>query len=128
MDKKVISFALQLLGMLSLLALLHLSFFYARSAEIPFNLIGLGYVINFAMALGIYHVMVRLAKKQNKNLGFVFLFGSTLKFAVYFLIFNPLFMQNGSLSKLEFFTFFIPYLACLFMETLALAKLLKEID
>ena len=94
----------------------------------PLNLIALGYVVNFTMALGIYYVMVQLAKKQNKNLGFVFLFGSTLKFAVYFLIFNPLFMQDGSLSKLEFFTFFVPYIACLILETLALAKLLKDMD
>ncbi len=128
MDKKVISFALQLFGVLLLLALLHIAFFYARSIEIPADLILMGYVVNYAMAIAIYYVLVQLAKKQNKNLGFVFLFGSTLKFAVYFLIFNSLFMQDGSLSKIEFFTFFIPYLTCLIMETLVLAKLLQEID
>ncbi len=128
MDKKVISFALQLTGALLLLALLHIGFLFARKSSIPLDLILMGYLLNFAMAMGIYYTMVSLAKKQNKNLGFVFLFGSTLKFAVYFLIFNPLFMQDGSLSKLEFFTFFIPYIACLVVETLALVKLLKEID
>jgi len=128
LDKKVISFALQLIGALLLLALLHIAFLWVRKMEIPFDSILMGYLINFAMAVGIYYTMVALAKKQSKNLGFVFLFGSTLKFAVYFLIFNPLFMQDATLSKLEFFTFFIPYIACLIIETLALAKLLKEID
>jgi len=128
LDKKVISFALQLFGVLILLALLHIAFFYARSVELPLDLIAMGYVVNFAMAVAIYYVMVQLAKKQNKNLGFVFLFGSTLKFAVYFLIFDSLFMQDGSLSKVEFFTFFIPYITCLIMETLVLVKLLKEIN
>ena len=128
MDKKIISFAIQLFGVLVFLGLLHVAFFYARANEIPFDLIVLGYLVNFAMALGIYYGMVQLAKKQNKNLGFVFLFGSTLKFAVYFLIFNPLFMQDDSLSKLEFFTFFVPYITCLILETLALVKLLKDID
>lgn len=128
MDKKVTAFALQLFGVLLLLALLHIAFFYARAVEIPADLILIGYVVNYAMAIAIYYVLVQLAKKQSKNLGFVFLFGSTLKFAVYFLIFNPLFMQDGSLSKIEFFTFFIPYLTCLIMETLVLAKLLQEID
>lgn len=128
MDKKAISFALQLVAVLVFLALLHIAFFYARAIDIPFDLILMGYVVNFAMAFAIYYAMVQLAKKQNKNLGFIFLFGSTLKFAVYFLIFNPLFMQDGSLSKLEFFTFFIPYITCLILETLALAKLLKDID
>ncbi len=128
MDKKIISFTLQLTALLVFLGLLHMAFFYARATEIPFDLIGLGYLVNFAMALAIYYVMVQVAKKQNKNLGFVFLFGSTLKFAIYFLIFNPLFMQDGGLSKLEFFTFFIPYIACLILETLSLVKLLKGID
>ncbi len=128
MDKKIISFAIQLFGVLVFLGLLHVAFLYARANEIPFDLIVLGYLVNFAMALGIYYGMVQLAKKQNKNLGFVFLFGSTLKFAVYFLIFNPLFMQDDSLSKLEFFTFFVPYITCLILETLALVKLLKDID
>lgn len=128
MDKKIITFALQLIAVLAFLALLHMAFFYARANTIPFDLIALGYLMNFAMAFGIYYGLVQLAKKQNKNLGVVFLFGSTLKFAVYFLIFNPLFMQDGGLSKLEFFTFFIPYITCLIMETLALVKLLKDID
>lgn len=128
MDKQVTSFALQLFGALALIALLHIAFFYARGHEIPFDLIGLGYLINFAMAMAIYYVMVQLAKKQNKNLGFVFLFGSTLKFAVYYLIFNPLFLQDGKLSSVEFFTFFLPYITCLILETLALVKLLKDID
>jgi len=113
---------------LLLLAGLHILFFYVRAADIPFNLILIGYLVNFAMAFVIYYVIVELAKKQNKNLGFVFLFGSTLKFAVYFLIFNPLFMQDGHLSKIEFFTFFVPYITCLILETLALIKLLKDVD
>ena len=96
---------------------------------IPFDLVLMGYLVNFAMAPAIYYIIVELAKKQSKNLGFVFLFGSTLKFAVYFLIFNPLFMRDGSLSKLEFLShFFVPYIACLVFETLALVKLLNEID
>jgi len=128
LEKRIIAFALQLLGALTLLALLHGAFFYVRSVEIPFDLLAIGYLINFAMAVAIYYVMVQLAKRQNKNLGFVFLFGSTLKFAVYFLIFNPLFMQDGHLSKIEFFTFFVPYITCLILETLALVKLLKDID
>ncbi len=128
MDRKIISFAVQLSSALLFLALLHIAFFYARSNEIPYDLIVLGYIVNFAMALGIYYVMVQLAKRQNKNLGFVFLFGSTLKFAVYFLIFNPLFMQDENLSKVEFFIFFVPYISCLIIETLALVKLLKDMD
>ena len=108
--------------------MLHLAYLYARSLALPIDLIILGYVVNFGMALIIYFALVKFAERQSNNLGFLFLFGSTLKFAVYFAIFNPLFMKDGGLSTLEFFTFFLPYLACLFVETLALVKLLKEID
>ncbi len=128
MDKKIISFTLQLSGTLLFLALLHSGFLFARNIDIPIDLILMGYIINVAMAVAIYYMMVTLARKQNKNLGFVFLFGSTLKFVIYFLIFNPLFEQDGGLSKIEFFTFFVPYIACLIFETLALVKLLNEID
>ena len=128
MNKKITSFAGKLTAILVFLAVLHLAFLYVRSLPLILNAITLGYLINFAMALGIYVVLVRFAERRNGNLGFLFLFGSTLKFVVYFLIFNPLFMQDGSLSKLEFFTFFIPYFACLAMETIALVNLLKEID
>ncbi len=128
MNKKLIVFATQLLGVLVLLAVLHVGFLYARSFDMPIDQLVLGYAVNFILAVVIYYALLRIAEHQSKNLGFLFLFGSTLKFAVYFLIFDPLFSQDGSLSKLEFFTFFIPYFACLITETLALVKLLKEID
>lgn len=128
MKNKTSYFALQLAGVLLFLAVLHLAYLYARSLALPFDLIILGYAVNFGMALIIYFALVKFAERQSKSLGFLFLFGSTLKFAVYFVIFNPLFMKDGGLSKLEFFTFFLPYLACLLVETLALVKLLNEID
>lgn len=127
LDKKVIYFAVKLIGLLLLLALLHVLYFYVRGQVIPVEMLVLGYSLNFVMAFIIYFAMVYLAKKQNKNLGFFFLFGSTFKFAVYFLIFNPLFKQDGVLSMVEFCTFLVPYFACLILETLALAKLLNAL-
>ncbi len=127
-DKKVIVFAVRLVGVLFVLALLHVLYFYVREEAVPVNLLLLGYSLNFLMAFVIYFTMVYLAKRHNKNLGFFFLLGSTFKFAVYFLIFNPLFKEDGVLSMVEFFTFLVPYFACLIVETLALAKLLNELD
>ena len=124
----MILFAGQLILALIGLALLHLAYFYFRALEIPVDLLLLGYGVNFLLALVVYGFLLYFAERKSTNLGFLFLFGSTLKFVVYFLVFNPLFLEDGTLSKLEFFTFFFPYFICLAVETMALVKLLNEID
>jgi len=124
----MILFAGQLILALIGLALLHLAYFYFRALEIPTDLLLLGYGVNFLLALIVYGFLLYFAERKSTNLGFLFLFGSALKFGVYFLIFHPMFKEDGTLSKLEFFTFFFPYFVCLAMETMALVKLLNEID
>ena len=128
MNKKIIIFTSQLLGAILIVGLVHIAFLFTRNLDFDFTLVLLGYVINFAMALGIYSALLYFAEKKNKNLGFLFMFGSTLKFVIYFLIFDPIFMLDGKLTKVEFFIFFLPYFTCLFVETFALLKLLREID
>jgi len=128
LNKKIIIFTSQLIGAILIVGLLHTGFLFARNLDFDFTLVLLGYVINFAMALGIYSVLLYFSEKKNKNLGFLFMFGSTLKFVIYFLIFDPIFMLDGKLTKVEFFIFFVPYFTCLLVETFALIKLLREID
>ncbi|WP_297690740.1 hypothetical protein [uncultured Eudoraea sp.] len=128
MNKKIIIFTSQLLGAILIIGLLHTGFLFARNLDFDFTLVLLGYVINLAMALGIYSVLLYFSEKKNKNLGFLFMFGSTLKFVIYFLIFDPIFMLDGKLTKVEFFIFFVPYFTCLLVETFALIKLLREMD
>ena len=89
---------------------------------------GLAYLLNLLLAVGIYLAMLQFAAQQSSYLGFLFLVGSVLKFAAYFIILEPVFNRDGSLSKIEFFYFFIPYLSCLIAETFALLKLLRDID
>lgn len=117
-----------MLAAILFVGLLHIGFLLARNQDFDFILILLGYIINFAMALGIYSALLYFAEKKNKNLGFLFMFGSTLKFVIYFLIFDPIFMLDGKLTKPEFFIFFVPYFTCLIVETFSLIKLLKEVD
>jgi len=53
------------------------------------------------------------------------MFGSFLKFAVFFIFFYPSYHSDGTISRLEFMAFFIPYIYALLIETLALIKLLN---
>lgn len=106
---------------------LHLAYLYANQISIPTTSLIFCYLVNFGLALLIYIAILKMAEEKSKYLGFVFLMGSAFKFAAYFLIFDPLFEQDGNLSKVEFFLFFIPYLVSLFAETIALAKLLRRL-
>jgi hypothetical protein len=128
LNKKILIFTGLLLGILLFVGLLHAGFLFARDLNFDYRLMLLGYIINFAMALVIYSTLLYFSEKQNKNLGFLFMFGSTLKFIIYFLIFDPIFMLDGKLSKVEFFMFFVPYFSCLLVETFALIKLMREMD
>ena len=128
MNRKILIFTGLLLGILLFVGLLHAGFLFARNLNFDYKLMFLGYIINFAMALVIYSTLLYFSEKQNKNLGFLFMFGSTLKFIVYFLIFDPIFILDAQLTKVEFFMFFVPYFSCLLVETFALIKLMREMD
>ncbi|NND16570.1 MAG: hypothetical protein HKN89_09640 [Eudoraea sp.] len=124
----MLRFTLVLLSALIVIGGLHYSYFLLR--DLPFSWVEFlyGYGINFVMALIVYASMLYLAKKKSTYLGFLFLTGSAFKFAIYFLLIDPVFRADGKLSFTEFFIFFIPYLICLTIETLAVIQLLKKID
>jgi hypothetical protein len=86
------------------------------------------YGVNFVMASIIVMALLRLPERFKASLGFFFLFGSLLKFIVYFVFFLPHFKEDGDLSKLEFFCFFVPYALCLVIETTVLIAKLKAED
>ena len=125
MIKKSLLFVFQLLLILGLVGGLHYAYLYANQIVVALEILAFCYAVNFVLALAIYITMLKLAADENKYLGFVFLFGSALKFAAYFLIFDPLFKADGVLNRVEFFMFFTPYLASLIAETVALVKLLR---
>ena len=127
MISKSLYFALILALVLAVTAALHGAYLYANQISFGWDIMTLCYGINFLLALGIYITLLQLAKQKSQYLGFVFLFGSAFKFLAYFLIFDPLFKQDGNLSTHEFFMFFVPYFASLIAETIALVNLLKTI-
>ena len=103
--------------------------FYAlERLQLPLfdNKIVLAYLINIALAVVIYVGLFLLRKKQESNLGFIFMTGSFIKFGLFFLIFYPGYKSDGDIQTLEFSTFFIPYAICLIIETFFLTRLLNE--
>ncbi|THD69353.1 hypothetical protein E7Z59_03235 [Robertkochia marina] len=84
------------------------------------------YLANALLAVLILVIIYWLRKKYFSQIGFLFLAGSMLKFAVFFIWFSPAYKADGILSKAEFIGFFIPYFISLVFESLAVYRLLNS--
>ena len=85
------------------------------------------YVLNAIMALIVFLAIYIFRNKYRDLLGFFFLGGSLLKFALFFIFLYPAFNQDGVLERLEFLAFFVPYGYALALETFFLVKLLNTV-
>lgn len=92
------------------------------------DLLPVSYLVNFGLAFTIVSLLFRYRRKMRQQIGFLFIAGSLLKFAVFFAVFYPIFKADGEIGRPEFASFFVPYLLALFLETLFAAKLLKELE
>ncbi len=92
------------------------------------NMIISSYVINGVLAIAIFGFLYRYRNRFKDQLGFLFLGGSMLKFVVFFIVFYPVFKDDGIVSTLEFTSFFIPYALCLVLETFSLVKWLNKME
>jgi len=91
------------------------------------NRIILAYIVNFVLAIIIYQAMLLLKHKFQSQLGFIFMFGSFLKFIVFFIVFYPFYKADDTITKMEFAAFFVPYVVCLIIETTSLSKWLNKL-
>ncbi|MDF0706837.1 hypothetical protein [Flagellimonas okinawensis] len=85
------------------------------------------YVLNAIMGLIVFFAIYMFRNKYRDLLGFFFLGGSLLKFTLFFIFLYPAFNQDGTLERLEFLVFFVPYGFALFLETFFLVKLLNTV-
>ena len=103
-------------------------FYVLEHLKLPLfdNKIVLAYIINILLAIFIYVGLYLLRKKQESNLGFIFMTGSLIKFGIFFIVFYPGYKTDGDIQTLEFTSFFTPYAICLIIETYFLVKLLNQ--
>lgn len=125
MLKKITLFSIRLFISIAVVFFVHVELLKYYQLPPYNNLIIEGYYANVILAIFIYSSLSLLQKKYNDQLGFLFMVGSLLKFAVFFIFFSPNFRQNGDISRLEFLSFFVPYLICLLLETVAIVKILN---
>lgn len=118
-------FFVYLFAGLTLVLLTHLFFLNVKNLPLFNDKILGSYATNLVLTVIIFSSLFLLRKKYNEQLGFLFLFGSFLKFIVFFIFFSPSYKADGNISRLEFLAFFIPYAICLIIETRSLIKLLN---
>lgn len=124
----VILFLLSTIVLLGIVFFLHSEFLAYYEIPKYGNLLALSYAVNALLATTIF-VLLYIFRTELKNyIGFLFMAGSFLKFIVFFLLFYPPYKEDGEIDKIEFLAFFVPYLICLLLETVFIARLLKELD
>lgn len=128
MKKPTFKFLTVLLLVLAVVFAAHL--FIHQNMELPIfsDRIMLSYVLNFALAVTILIFIQSRFNKKSAHTGFIFLAGSGLKFLVFFLIFYPIYQQDGTMATSEFAAFFVPYATCLILEVAFLSKQLNNQD
>ena len=121
-------FSFKLILLLSITFFVHLTILHFSGLPLFNDMIVLGYLVNVALAIGIFGFLFLMREKFSSQLGFLFLGGSFLKFIVFFLMFYPAYKLDSEVSSLEFSAFFIPYILCLIIETFSLVKWLNKIQ
>ena len=115
-----------------LFLLMTVSFFlHWKALEILSRTVDLGhllpfYVMNYITGVAIVSALIFLSKNKGEVLGFVFMAGSLLKFAVFFMVFYPELHENDASKKSTFILFFIPYILSAITEVWYLIRFLNK--
>lgn len=123
----LIGYTITLVVLNVVLFALHLLVLNGIKADLLDNYIIGAYLFNALFAVAVGSALYVLRHKFTSSLGFIFLGGTMIKFLLFFLIFKPLYSEDGNMDKVEFLTFFVPYLLNLFAETLFLVRVLNRL-
>jgi hypothetical protein len=116
---KTVRFAFILLTILVLSSWVQLNFFAFAANE---SLFLESYLFNGGFALISFMLLLLMNRKNPGVTGFVFMAASALKFIVFFFLFYPFYYSDGSITRIEFSSFFVPYAICLAAELLYFVK------
>lgn len=126
MKKDLLSFALKFTFSMLLLFGAHVLFLVFKELPIDYSVLITSYLVNYFLALLIVVFILYFINKIKTYVGFLFMLGSMLKFAVFFIWFYPIFKLDGKIDTFEFSIFFIPYIISLVFETKKLSTVLND--
>ena len=126
-NKELVKYLLLLIGVAFAGFMGHLLVLFLMDFELFENAIIWSYIANTILAGLILAGLLKAPEKYQSSLGYLFLFGSFLKFAIFFIAFNPLYKADGEITAHEFSTYFVPYALCLITETSVLINKLNRV-
>ena len=109
---------------LLLLLILMPTYFVHQHYYITENLTSL-YLFNALIAIVVVCSAFLFRKKHKEYIAFYFFGGTIIKLLLFFVLIFPLYKQDNNISRIEFLSFFVPYLLTLLVETISLARLLS---
>jgi len=115
-----------LLATLLVLFVVHTGILFFLKVPVFQNRIMLSYTVNYLLAGGLLYFIASNFNKQASNTAFIFLLGSGIKFAVFFILFYPHYNADFQMQTSEFAAFFVPYATCLALEVFFLSKELNN--
>ena len=128
MNNPFLSFSIKAIVLLVIVFCVHLGVLYALELPLFENRIVLSYIVNLLLIIIIFGILYLLKDKYKDQLGFLFLAGSFLKFVAFFVVFYRFYKLDGTISRLEFLAFFVPYVFGLILEAVSLSKWLNKLD
>lgn len=127
MKKKLLIFTFKLVVSFLVIFGLHVFVLKQMQYDSNYQLLVYSYIINSLLVIFIVAVISINIQQLKSYIGFLFMFGSLLKFAVFFIWFYPIFKMDGNTNFLEFSIFFVPYMVGLLLETMELTRISKDI-
>lgn len=124
-NRMLFLFCMQLSIILLISYLLQHMFYIKMHVKVINLQLILSYIINGSLSVFIFSTMVLLKGKYKDQLGFIYLIGSFIKYTVFFVVLYPIYKEDGTVSKIEFSIFFVPYIVSLTYKIIALVKILN---
>jgi hypothetical protein len=109
MNKTISTFLLRITLIIGLVFIGHLLVLDFLDSPLFNDKIVLAYIVNTVFAIVVFIGLFLFREKFKNRLGFLFLFASMAKFALFLLLFNTSYKSDGIVSPTELFAFFIPY-------------------
>ena len=121
-----VKFAAVLTAMMLVAFLLHSLIVGRLMAGVAMNELLLYYGLNLIPGLLIGIVIIRLSVNRGELLGFAFMGGSLVKFAVFFIFVFPYLSEMEGLRKSQFASFFVAYSVSMITEVFYLIRYLNR--
>jgi uncharacterized membrane protein (UPF0136 family) len=128
MNKIILAFIVRVLFFTGVVFGLHLFILDYRELPLFDHKIILAYAVNVVLAIIIFVTLYLLRHKMKTKIGALYVAGGILKFVFFFALFYPSYKADGTISRIEFFTFFIPYSLLLILEVFSLSKWLNKME